>query len=142
MVPWYPSPRWSIWACGHRMTAKTSQCDVCRRGLLHLWHLWSTFHCGLHFMFVPTSNDQQQPTLSSTHPVCQVALEPLAKLIVHAANQKAMAVAIANAANTVNTVNAAATLGDWSSDENGGNCAIGAGFGCYFMVFHGDFMGI
>ena len=82
-------------------------------------------------MFVPTSNDQQQPTLSSTHPVCQVALEPLAKLIVHAANQKAMAVAIANAANTantvntVNTVNAAATLGDWSSDENGGTVPLG-----------------
>ena len=58
-----------------------------------------------------TSNDQQRPTLS-IQPLRQVALEPLAKLIVDAANQKAMAVASS-------ATNAAATLGDGRSHEDG-----------------------
>lgn len=97
---------------------------------------------GQHFIVDCISCSSLPAMINSNHPVCQVALEPLAKLIVHAANQKAMAVAIANAANTVNTVNAAATLGDWSSDENGGTVPVGLVLDAISWYFMGISWGV
>lgn len=110
------------------MMAKASQYDMYPRSLLHLWHL-----CCPHSIVdscISCSSQQWSQSTLSIHLLCQVALEPLAKIIVHAANQKAMAVAIADAAtantvNTVNTVSQAATLGL-------------DGISLYFKVFHGD----